>query len=166
VSSPIGTKLIFKCAKGGRTCSQTLRLTSHRQTPANNRAIGSVRTVAALRFDAVRSVKLVHRIESHTQAPGWDDDVNMMRILDLGPRCFELAFVSVVHLGLWDRTIDLLIKSQIQSKIGPIKSSMVIGFVAKDLAQSPVHRSASPPTRQPHYRPDAIDDGGPCRAAP
>jgi hypothetical protein len=53
-------------------------------------------------------------------------------------------FIGVSGERGWDRTIDLLIKSQLGHQIplkirsGPIKNWMVIGFLAKDLVQPPV----------------------------
>jgi len=45
------------------------------KTPADNSAIGTVRAVAALRLDAVLSVKGVHRIEPSTEAARRHKDV-------------------------------------------------------------------------------------------
>jgi hypothetical protein len=41
--------------------------------------------LAALRLDAVLSVKVIYRIEPRTQAAGRDDDIDMVRIFLFGP---------------------------------------------------------------------------------
>jgi len=43
-----------------------LRLNLHRQTPANNCAIGIVLALAPLWLDAVLSVEFIHRVEPRT----------------------------------------------------------------------------------------------------
>jgi hypothetical protein len=50
--------------------------------------------MAALRSNAMLGVKLVHCIESPTQAARRDDDVNVVRKFLLGSRCSKLAFVA------------------------------------------------------------------------
>ena len=49
--------------------------------------MGSVRAVAALRFDAVLSMKLIHRVESSAQSTPRDNDVYVVGKFLLGPRC-------------------------------------------------------------------------------
>ena len=45
-------------------------------------------------FDAVLDVKRVHCIKLRTQAVARDADVDVVRKLQLGPRCFLLAFTA------------------------------------------------------------------------
>jgi hypothetical protein len=53
-----------------------------------------VRAVAPLRLDAVLSVKLVHRIEPHTQAVRRDQYVNVVRKFLLDRQFRWVAFVA------------------------------------------------------------------------
>jgi hypothetical protein len=49
-----------------------------------------VLALAALRLDAVLSVKVIHRIEPRTQAARWDDDVNVVRKFPLAMLLLDL----------------------------------------------------------------------------
>jgi len=46
-----------------------------------------MRAVAALRFDVVLNVEIVHIVELPTETARRDNDVNVMRKFLLGPRC-------------------------------------------------------------------------------
>lgn len=64
------------------------------KAPSNNGDVDIARAVAALWFDVVLNVKIVHIVELPAETTRWNDDVNVVRIFLLGARCFELAFVA------------------------------------------------------------------------